>query len=112
MKKVIFAVAVMALLISVPAFAEETKKEEIPIPGLPALGFGFKAAGDMPMLVPTHDGVIVLKGNKLLKYDTNLKLIKEVELPPSLDGKQSPLTEKMTEKDSIPAATESQEKPV
>ena len=120
MKKIIFAVVVLSLLTSVPAFAEETKKEELSPQSLFATGTGggsSMSSMDKPAVMPVPNGIIVISGNKLLKYDADLNLVREVEIPTSLDGKKSPLmgktTEKTTEKkESVPAATESQEKTI
>ena len=69
------------------------------------------------MVATDEGGVIVLAGNKLMKYDADLNLVKEAEIQmpmPSMGGvaggKQCPMMGKMTAKDAVPAALESQEK--
>ena len=131
MKKIISAVVLLSLLISVPVFAEETKKEEMPAMSMNGpMGMSMnKPAGmstGMPMGMPMgsmmgktqmvatdEGGVIVLAGNKLMKYDADLNLVKEadVKMPMGpMGGKQCPMMGKMAGKDSAPAAPESQEK--
>ena len=126
MKKIIFAVIVLSLLISVPAFAEETKKDAMELLEAQGGGFGIAtkdktmmaenvSAGlfDKPMLaMNVSGGMIMLAGNKLLKYDADLNLVKEVEIPMPASAKQSPSVVKTTEKKSVPAVTESQEKTI
>ena len=47
-------------------------------------------------MVATGDGgVIVLSGNKLLKYDKDLELLKEVELPMDMKGMHEKMEEMM-----------------
>jgi hypothetical protein len=122
MKKIIFAVLVLSLLIPVPAFAEETKKEEMPgmsmdkPMGMPMSGME-KMCGPMmgkaQMVATDEGGVIVLAGNKLMKYDADLNLIKEAEVKMPMgpmSGKQCPMMGKMMEKSAAPAVAGSQEK--
>lgn len=55
--------------------------------------------GKSSMIASADGGVIVLMGNKLMKYDANLDLVKEVELKmPMMGGKNRPMKEK-TEKE-------------
>ena len=135
MKKIISAVVVLSLLISVPAFAKETKKEEIPLPGLVAseagggmsmdksMGMSMPGMGKMccqmmgkaQMVATDEGGVIVLAGNKLMKYDADLNLVKEAEVKMPMGpkgGKQCPMMGMRTEKDSEPSTAGSQEKTV
>lgn len=116
MKKVILAVMALSLLISVPAFAEETGKEEMPVMAQ-SMGMSMSGMGKMncPMMRKTQmvatdeGGVIVLAGNKLMKYDADLNLVKEAEIAmprPPMGGKQCP----MMGKGSVPDTAESQEK--
>ena len=45
-------------------------------------------------IVATSDGgIVVMSGNKLTKYDKNLKVIKEVELATDMEGMQKMMTE-------------------
>ena len=89
--------------------AEEMKKEEMS-------GMGKKccaAMGKSQMVATDEGGVIVLAGNKLMKYDADLNLVKEVEvkMPMSpMGGKQCPMMGKMMARDAAPAAAESKEK--
>ena len=121
MKKIILA-GVLSLLILAPAFAEETQKETMPgmsmekPMGMPMPGMG-KMGGQMmgkAQMVATDDGgVIVLAGNKLMKYDADLNLVKEAEVKMpmgSMSGKQCPMMGKTGEKSAAPLAEESQEK--
>jgi hypothetical protein len=133
MKKIISAVAVLSLLISAPVFAEETKKEEMPLPGLSAPeaggGMSMESSMGMPMsgmekkcspmmgkaqMVATDEGgVIVLAGNRLMKYDADLNLVKEadVKMPVGpMGGKQCPMMGKMMDPGAAPTPTESSEK--
>ena len=122
MKKLICAVVVLSLLIAVPVFAAESKKEEMPgmsmekpmaMP-MPGMGKMCPPMMDKTQMVATDEGgVIVLVGNKLSKYDADLNLVKEVEIKmpmPSMGGKQCPMMGNMMAKDSAPVAPESQEK--
>jgi hypothetical protein len=108
MKKIILGAVVLSLLISVPVFAEEEKKEEMPRMGK----MGCPMMAKTQMVSTDEGGVIVLAGNKLLKYDADLDLVKEVEVPVPAVDKQCPMMGKMMKKDSAPAAVESQEKKV
>jgi len=103
---------VLSLLIPPSAFAEETKKEETLGLLPPGTGDGESMNKPTPMGVPISGGMIVLAGNKLLKYDTDLNIVKEVEIPMSAGTKQSPLPKKVMEKDSVPVAAESQEETI
>lgn len=132
MKKIWGVVLVLSALVAVPAFAEEMKKDEMPgmamdkskgvqmpPPGLSAQGAGGGMGKMCSMMVKSQmvatdeGGVIVLAGNKLMKYDADLNLVKEVEVKMPMGpmgGKQYPMMGKMTEKSSAPDATESPEK--
>jgi len=121
MKKIIWAVVALSLLIPVPAFAKETKEEmpgmsmDKPM-GMPMAGMEKMCPpmmGNAQMVATDEGGVIVLAGNKLSKYDADLNLVKEVEIKmpmPPMSGKECPMMGKMMAKDSTPAAAESQEK--
>lgn len=110
MKKIILAMVVMSLLISSAAFAEETGKGEMP--GMPIPGMenkGCSMMGKAQMVATDEGGVIVLAGNKLMKYDAELNLVKEAEvrMPAGpMGGKQCPMMGKMM----APGAAEPQEK--
>lgn len=121
MKKTILAIVILSLLILVPAFAEETQQKE-PMPemmmekpmGMPMPGMGkmnCPMMGKAQMVATNEGGVIVLVGNKLMKYDADLNLVKEVEVKmpmPPMGGKQCP----MMKKDSGPVTVKAQEKTV
>ncbi len=114
MKKIIFAVVVLSLLVSAPAFAEETKKEGMPGMSMPGME---KKCGPMmgkaQMVATDEGGVIVLAGNKLMKYDADLNLVKEAEVKipmGPMGDKQCPMMGKMMDQGAAPAASESQEK--
>jgi hypothetical protein len=113
----------LTLLVSAQAFAEEAQnKEEMPGMsmdkpiGMPMPGMD-KMCGSMmgkaQMVATGEGGVIVLAGSKLMKYDADLNLIKEVEVKmpmPPMGGKQCPMMGKMMEQGSAPAVLEPQEK--
>ncbi|MFA5167072.1 MAG: hypothetical protein WC530_00920 [Candidatus Omnitrophota bacterium] len=115
MRKIILAVVILSLLVSVPAFAQETEREELPFQG--ALGGASPAAGGgmmsseagFPTMITVPNGVIILAETKLLKYDYDLNLVKEVKIPMRSGDKQNPLAKKSPEKDALPVATQSQE---
>jgi len=118
MKKLVLRVGVLSLLIMAPAFAKEMKKEEMPVmsmeksAAMPMPGMGAMMAKTQ-MVATDEGGVIVLAGNKLMKYDADLNLVKEAEVKmpmPSMGGKQCPLMGKMTDQGAAPAAANSQEK--
>ncbi len=118
MKKIALAVVVLSFLLSVSAFAKETKKEEMPgmsmdrSMGMPMPGMG-PIMGKTQMVATDEGGVIVLAGNKLMKYDAELNLVKEAEVKMPMgpmDGKQCPLMGKMMDQSAAPAGPESTEK--
>ena len=111
MKKIVLAVVALSLLISVPAFAEEMKKGEMPGMSMEK-PMGMPMMGKVQMVATDEGGVIVLAGNKLMKYDADLNIVKEVEVPMPMSGKQCPMMKKMKEKSAAPAAVESQAKTV
>lgn len=143
MKKIIFSLVVLSLLIQFPVFATETEQEamsatltdqsagvsvnqpavasmnqsaEVPVnQSAKAAMPGAGKLGNSPQnqMVLTNDGgVIVLAGFRLLKYDADLKFVKEVSVPlqkppfPARDKKPTPTAEKADQ----PVATELQEK--
>jgi hypothetical protein len=125
MKKILWAVIVLTVLVSAPVFAEEMQKDDMPgmtmdkpmgmsMPGTGKMGC--RMMGKAQMVATDEGGVIVLAGNKLMKYDADLNLVKEARLkmPVSpmggmMGGKQCPMMEKMADQSPAPAA-ESQEK--
>lgn len=116
MKKLMLAAVVLSLLISIPAFAEEAKKEEMPgmSMGMPMQGMGGKCCammGKAQMVATDEGGVFVLAGQKLMKYDADLNLVKEVEvkMPLPMGGKQCPMMGKLMDKGAAPDAAESKE---
>ncbi len=89
MKKIFSAVLVLLVLVSLPVFAEEMQKKDMP--GMCCKGMGGKAN-----LIATDDGgVILLVGNKLSKYDADLNLVKEVEIAMPMGGKNCPMMKAM-----------------
>ena len=122
MKKIILALVVFSLLISVAAFAEESQKNEMPgmtmekPVGMPMPGMDKKCCppmGKVQMVATDEGGVIVLAGNKLMKYDADLNLVKEVELKMPMGPmgeKQCPMMGKMMGSDAAPVAAEAKEK--
>lgn len=117
MKKLMLAVVVLSLLIPAAAFAEEAKKEEA-MPGMtmekpmgmPMAGMEKMSCKAAQMVATDEGGVIVLAGNKLMKYDADLNLVKEAEVFMPMGGKQCPITGKMMDQGSASAAAGSQEK--
>ena len=121
MKKIVLSVIVISLLISAAAFAEETQKNEMPgmstekPMGMPAMGkMGCPPMmGKVQMVATDEGGVIVLAGSKLLKYDADLNLVKEVEIKMPMGpmgDKQCPMMEKRMDQEASPAAKGSDEK--
>ncbi len=86
--------------------------------GMPMSGMEKKCSSMMvkaQMVATDEGGVFVLAGNKLMKYDADLNLVKEVEVKmpmSSMGDKQCPMMGKMKEKSVIPGASEPQEKTV
>lgn len=102
-------VIVLSLLVPAVVFAEDVKKEEMPGMGK----MNCPMMGKAQMVSTDEGGVIVLADNKLMKYDADLNLVKEVEVKmpmPPMMGKQCPLNGKMMEQGSASAADESKEK--
>ena len=122
MKKILCAVTVLSLLMALPAFAEEAKKEEMPgmsmekPMGMPMSGMEKMCRsmmGKAQMVATDEGGVIVLAGQKLMKYDADLNLVKEAEIkmPMSpMGGKQCPMMGKKKDQSAAPIAAESKEK--
>ena len=93
MKALRFSVIIMVLcfVISGFSFAEDTDKEKDAMMAGPMMGDpmmhggpgGFPMMGMMPVgdMVATADGgVVILIGNRLVKYDSNLRLVKEMKI--------------------------------
>jgi len=94
MKKIFCAALVLSLMLALPVFAEETSKKEMSaMPGMDCMGMGGKAN----MVATDEGGVIVLAGNKLIKYDADLNIVKEVEvkMPVPMGGKMCPMMKSM-----------------
>lgn len=120
MKKIIFSVVVLSLLIPVPVFAEETITKEMPgmfmnkpgeMPTMPMPGMG---PGPMQMVAANEGGVIVLAYGRLMKYDADLNLVKEVHLkvPMGPMGDMQIPREGTVDQAIASAVEESQEKPL
>lgn len=119
MKKIISLIMVLSLLIALPVFAEEMKKEEMPGMAMgksmemPMPGMGKMCCpmmGKAQMVATDEGGVIVFAGHRLMKYDADLNLVKEVEVKMPMTGMQCPMMGKMKDPGSAPAAPESEKK--
>lgn len=66
----------------------------------PMGGMMMKKMAEKQMVATEDDGVIILIGNKLIKYDKDLNLVKEVELNIDFEVTQK-MMEKMKEKCDI-----------
>lgn len=108
MKKSIFVMAVLSLWISIPAFSEEKTEANLPMQGMEKMGCSMKEKTQM--VATDEGGVFVLAGNKLLKYDADLNLVKETEMKMPfgpMGGKQCPMTgKKMANHDFAPEAVQ------
>jgi hypothetical protein len=62
---------------------------------------GMMGMMNKPSMVAVGDGVVVLSGKKLYKYDTNLNLVKEAEIKMEAmgDGKMCPMCQMMKDKE-------------
>ena len=125
MKKVLSMVLVFSLGLSLPAFAEEVVSQKgsapemamdqgagMPMPGKRMMGCPCPMMGKTQMVATDDGGALVLAGNKLMKYDADLNLVKEVEvkIPASPMGcRQCPLMGKMKERGVVPEVAEAQE---
>ena len=122
MKKIVLVLIVLSLLTAVSAFAEETQKSGMPgmamekPAGMSTPDMGKKCCpimGKIQMVATDEGGVIVLAGNKLMKYDADLNLVKDVELKMPMGpmgDKQCPMMGKTMDAVAVPAAAESKEK--
>lgn len=54
----------------------------------PMHGMMMKGMMEKSMIATADGGVIVLSGNKLMKFDKDLNLVKEAEIKPDLEGMQ------------------------
>jgi len=118
MKKIVLALLALSLLVPALAFAEDMEMEDMlgmssmdapaekpaGMPPMPGKGRMDCMKMEKAKMVAMNDGsVIILSGNKLLKYDTDLNLVKEVEVPMPAWGKQCPMKNKTPKKESSPA---------
>lgn len=106
MRKVIVLAISVLFLISSSAFAEENKGSMMGKEMMSEKGMMMKS-GKMMVMCPMHKmmkkemvatedgGVIVMVGNKLLKYDKDLNLKKESEIKMDIEGMQSMMEEMM-----------------
>ncbi len=78
MRKVMAVLLVAGFMGILPAFAEHEEKMEDK-KGM--MGHGMMGMMPKTMVVSGDGGVIVQSGNKLLKYDKDLNLVKEAEIP-------------------------------
>ncbi len=85
----------------------------MPMQGKRMMGCPCAMMGKTQMVATEDGGVIVLVGNKLMKYGADLGLVKEVEVKMpmgSMGGRQCPMMGKMMDAGAAPEAAESQEK--
>ena len=74
------------------------------------MGMGH-GGGMQPTVVATNDGgVVVLMGNKLAKYDSELNLIGEVEMKGGPKPKDKKMKDDTSEPEQAPAPTENNDK--
>ncbi|MDD5226855.1 MAG: hypothetical protein PHV97_06725 [Candidatus Omnitrophica bacterium] len=127
MKKIIFSLVVLSLLIQTPVFATETEQEAMSatltnqstgVPaetprvsmsqpaGMPTPGTGSTGTPMQNQMVLTNDGsVILFMGWRLMKYDANLNLVKDVVIPfPKFQGRSKQPTPTAAEADQSAAA--------
>ncbi|HNX69308.1 MAG TPA: hypothetical protein PLL75_04495 [Candidatus Omnitrophota bacterium] len=122
MKKALLILVVLSFLVPIPAFAEETSpqdmrgmmKEKSSMKPGKEMGYpGMMSMMRKTSMVASNDGgVIVLAGNKLMKYDANLDLVKEVEvkMPAPMGGKMCPMMKDMEDGKKVDAAAAETEK--
>jgi hypothetical protein len=70
-----------------PAMEEKTNEKQIEKERMGGMAMQMMGAMQRQMVATNDGGVIVLAGNKLLKYDKDLNLIKEVELKTGVELK-------------------------
>lgn len=130
MKKIIFSLVVLSLLVQFPLFATETEQEAMSatltnqsagVPagapgvsmsqpaGMPTPGtgsMGTMGAHMQNQMVLTNDGsVILFMGWRLMKYDANLNLVKDVVIPlPKFPGRNKQPAPTVAEADQSAAA--------
>ena len=63
--------------------------------GGPMQGMMMKGMMEKSIIATADGGVIVLAGNKLIKYDQDLNIVKEVEIKVDMDAMQKHMTEMM-----------------
>jgi len=119
MKKALLLFVALSFWVSLPAFAEEAVPEKGSTAGMAMeqrmgmMGCPCAMMGKTQMVATEDGGVIVLAGNKLMKYDADLGLVKEVEVKMpagSMGGRQCPMMGKMMDRGAAPEVAESQEK--
>lgn len=103
MKKVILLAVAIALYVAPLALAHEEKDMRRPH-GMTAKDSKWPIMGKSTMVASNDGGVIVMKGDKLYKYDKSLTLIKTVEVGHAAccdleSGKMCPLHSKTKGKD-------------
>lgn len=106
MKRVRTLVVLVAVLIAflAIAFAQESGQTQRPMMGKemkagkmkshPMHGMMMKKMMERQMVATKDGGVVVMVGNKLLKYDKNLKLVKEAELKIDYEAMKKKFKEK------------------
>ncbi len=100
MRKAIFFVVLIALFIAAPLFAEEAGEQEMggkmkqgKMDMMRKCGMMMKKM-DKEMVATKDGGVIVMTGHKLMKYDKNLELVKEVKIKTGKEGMYKKMMEK------------------
>ena len=66
-----------------------------PMGGMMMKGMMMKGMMEKSMDATGDGGIVVLAGNRLMKYDKNLKLIKEVDIKIDMEAMQKNMTEMM-----------------
>lgn len=124
MKKIFALVFLVAFFTAtVPVFAEEDKPQDRPMEKgmMKDKGMGMMHGGGMmgmmskTMVAAGDGGVIVQSGNKLLKYDKDLNLVKEAEIPMAMDSMKKEMcamcSKKMADKNAAAEASPSEALP-
>jgi len=80
-----------------PAMEEKTNEKQIEKERMAGMMMQMMGAMQKQMVATNDGGVIVLVGNKLLKYDKDLNLVKEIELKTGVELKMDigPMQEMM-----------------
>jgi hypothetical protein len=101
MKKRIWMILGGLLVLSLSVvFAEDKPNKQMPgMMGQGMIGKGMMGSMMEKKIIATQDGgVVIWAGNKLIKYDKDLKLVKEVELKVDMGQMQQQMMENRMEK--------------